>query len=79
VPWKPLLLIKIDGDIYPDKTYQKMLENFGSCGVETGVKSKDDIFSDEENQLNDKMIEAGKKEDKRKLAMKIRKRNIELR
>jgi hypothetical protein len=30
------------------------------------IKSKDDIFSDEENQLNDKMIEAGKKEDKRK-------------
>jgi hypothetical protein len=39
-------------------------ENF-VCSGDRSIKSKDDIFSDEENELNDKMIEAGKKEDKK--------------
>lgn len=41
------------------------------------IKSKDDIFSDEENELNDRMIEAGKKQDeKESVPMKVRKETL---
>jgi lipopolysaccharide export system protein LptA len=70
---------QVDGDIYPDKDLPenaRKLRGLMWRGDER-IKSKDDIFSDEENQLNDKMIEAGKKEDKKEnTPMKIRKETL---
>jgi hypothetical protein len=70
---------QVDGDIYPDKDLPenaRKLRGLMWRGDER-IKSKDDIFSDEENQLNDKMIEAGKKEDKKEnLPLKIRKETL---
>ena len=71
---------KVDGDIYPDKDLPenaRKLRGLVWRGDER-IKSKDDIFSDEENELNDKMIEAGKKEDeKENVPMKIRKETLD--
>ncbi|MGO4819350.1 OstA-like protein [Flavobacterium sp. W22_SRS_FP1] len=70
---------QVDGDIYPDKDLPenaRKLRGLMWRGDER-IKSKDDIFSDEENELNDKMIEAGKKEDKKEnTPMKIRKETL---
>jgi lipopolysaccharide export system protein LptA len=70
---------QVDGDIYPDKDLPenaRKLRGLVWRGDER-IKSKDDIFSDEENGLNDKMIEAGKKEDKKEnTPMKIRKETL---
>jgi lipopolysaccharide export system protein LptA len=70
---------QVDGDIYPDKDLPenaRKLRGLVWRGDER-IKSKDDIFSDEENELNDKMIEAGKKEDKKEnTPMKIRKETL---
>lgn len=71
---------QVDGDIYPDKDLPenaRKLRGLVWRGDER-IKSKDDIFSDEENELNDKMIEAGKKEDeKENVPMKIRKETLD--
>ncbi|WP_091432350.1 OstA-like protein [Flavobacterium degerlachei] len=70
---------QVDGDIYPDKDLPenaRKLRGLVWRGDER-IKSKDDIFSDEDNELNDKMIEAGKKEDaKENVPMKIRKETL---
>jgi lipopolysaccharide export system protein LptA len=70
---------QVDGDIYPDKDLPenaRKLRGLVWRGDER-IKSKDDIFADEENELNDKMIEAGKKEDKKEnTPMKIRKETL---
>jgi len=71
---------QVDGDIYPDKDLPenaRKLRGLVWRGDER-IKSKDDIFSDGENELNDKMIEAGKKEDeKENVPMKIRKETLD--
>lgn len=70
---------QVDGDIYPDKDLPenaRKLRGLVWRGDER-IKSKDDIFSDEENEINDKMVEAGKKEDeKENVPMKIRKETL---
>ena len=71
---------QVDGDIYPDKDLPenaRKLRGLVWRGDER-IKSKDDIFSDGENELNDKMIEAGKKEDEKENGpMKIRKETLD--
>jgi lipopolysaccharide export system protein LptA len=70
---------QIDGDIYPDKELPenaRKLRGLVWRGDER-IKSKDEIFSDEDNELNDRMIEAGKKEDeKENVPMKTRKETL---
>ncbi|WP_410503915.1 OstA-like protein [Flavobacterium sp. XN-5] len=70
---------QIDGDIYPDAELPenaRKLRGLVWRGDER-IKSKDDIFSDEDNELNDKMIKEGKKEDaKENVPMKIRKETL---
>ena len=70
---------QVDGDIYPDKDLPENARKLRGLlwrGDER-IKSKDDIFSEEENKLNDKMVEAGKKENKKEnVPMKIRKETL---
>ncbi|MFT4983877.1 MAG: hypothetical protein ACI9Q9_000928, partial [Flavobacterium sp.] len=41
------------------------------------INSKEDLFSDEENKLNDKMVKEGEKENtKKNVPMKIRKETL---
>jgi hypothetical protein len=55
---------QIDGDIYPDRNYQKTPENFEVFVWRGDERSKDEIF-DEDNEPNDRMIEAGKEDEKK--------------
>jgi lipopolysaccharide export system protein LptA len=70
---------QVDGDIYPDKDLPENARKLRGLlwrGDER-IKSKDDIFSEEDNKLNDKMVEAGKKENKKEnVPMKIRKETL---
>ena len=66
----------VDGDIFPEADLPESARKLRGLvwrGDER-IKSKDDIFSEEENQMNDKMISEGKKEaSKENTPMKIRK------
>ncbi|KVV15791.1 lipopolysaccharide transport periplasmic protein LptA [Flavobacterium sp. TAB 87] len=66
----------VDGDIFPEADLPESARKLRGLvwrGDER-IKSKDDIFSEEENQMNDKMIAEGKKEaSKENTPMKIRK------
>ena len=70
---------QVDGDIYPDKDLPenaRKLRGLVWRGDER-IKSKEDIFSDEDNELNDKMIKEGAAEDaKENVPMKIRKETL---
>ena len=70
---------QVDGDIYPEEElneYDRKFRGFNWRGDER-IKSKDDIFSKEENELNDKLVEEGKKEDaKENTPMEIRKETL---
>jgi lipopolysaccharide export system protein LptA len=70
---------QIDGNIYPDKDLPENARKLRGLlwrGDER-IKSKDDIFSDEENELNDKIVEVGKKEYKKEnVPMRIRKETL---
>ena len=69
----------VDGDIYPEADLPenaRKLKGFVWRGDER-IKSKDDIFSAEENELNDKLIKEGKDENaKENVPMKIRKETL---
>ena len=56
---------QVDGDIFPEEEldeHDRKFKGFKWRGDER-IKSKDDIFSEEENEYNDKMIEEAKKDD----------------
>ncbi|MDG2433678.1 MAG: OstA-like protein, partial [Flavobacterium sp.] len=67
---------QVDGDIFPETELPetgRVLRGLAWRGDER-IKSKDDIFSDEENELNDKLIKEGKIEAaKKNTPMKVRK------
>ena len=69
----------VDGDIYPEADLPenaRKLKGFVWRGDER-IKSKDDIFSAEENELNDKLIKEGKDENaKENVPMKVRKETL---
>ena len=70
---------QVDGDIYPEKDLPenaRKLRGLVWRGDER-IKSKDDIFPPEENELNDKLVKQGKVEDaKANAPMKIRKETL---
>ncbi|KUJ59816.1 OstA-like protein [Flavobacteriaceae bacterium CRH] len=67
---------KVDGDIYPEADLPenaRKLRGLVWRGDER-IKSKDDIFSAEDNEMNDKLIKEGKAEQaKENVPMKVRK------
>ena len=70
---------EVDGTIFPDKELlepDRKLRGFVWRGDER-IKSKDDIFSPEENDENDKLIQQGKDEEaKQNVPMKVRKETL---
>lgn len=70
----------VDGDIYPEADLPenaRKLKGFVWRGDER-IKSKDDIFSAEENELNDKLVKEGKDENaKENVPMKVRKETLD--
>lgn len=70
---------QVDGDIYPEKDLPenaRKLRGLVWRGDER-IKSKDDIFPPEENELNDKLVKQGKAEDaKENIPMKVRKETL---
>jgi lipopolysaccharide export system protein LptA len=71
---------KVDGDIYPEADLPenaRKLRGLVWRGDER-IKSKDDIFTAEENELNDKLIKEGKDEEaKENVPMEIRKETLD--
>ncbi|MEO7979120.1 OstA-like protein [Flavobacterium sp.] len=69
----------VDGDIYPEidlPENARKLKGLVWRGDER-IKSKDDIFSAEDNELNDKLVKQGKAEEaKENVPMKIRKETL---
>jgi lipopolysaccharide assembly outer membrane protein LptD (OstA) len=67
---------QVDGDIFPETELpetDRVLRGLAWRGEER-IKTKDDIFSEEENELNDKLIKQGEMEAaKKNTPMKIRK------
>jgi hypothetical protein len=70
---------QVDGDIYPEKDLPenaRKLRGLVWRGDER-LKSKDDIFTAEDNELNDKLVKQGKDENaKENVPMKIRKETL---
>lgn len=70
---------KVDGDIFPEDELPenaRRLKGMKWRGDER-IKSKDDIFTPEENELNDKLIQEGKDEAaKKNVPMKVRKETL---
>ena len=70
---------EVDGTIFPDKELlepDRKLRGFVWRGDER-IKSKDDIFSPEENDENDKLIQQGKDEEaKENVPLKVRKETL---
>ncbi|MGM8361066.1 OstA-like protein [Flavobacterium sp. ARAG 55.4] len=71
---------QVDGDIFPEDEldeHDRKFRGFNWRGDER-IKSKDDIFPEEENQYNDKMIEEAKKEAaEENVPMKVRKETLD--
>ncbi|MBC5842225.1 OstA-like protein [Flavobacterium sp. F-380] len=71
---------QVDGDIFPETELPengRVLRGLAWRGDER-IKSKDDIFSEEENNLNDKMIKEGKAEEaKKNTPLKVRKETLD--
>lgn len=71
---------KVDGDIYPEADLPenaRKLRGLVWRGDER-IKSKDDIFTAEENEMNEKLIQEGKDENaKENVPMKIRKETLD--
>ena len=69
----------VDGDLYPEEDLaenDRKLRGFVWRGEER-IKSKDDIFPADENELNDKLVKEGKAEDaKPNVPMKVRKETL---
>jgi lipopolysaccharide export system protein LptA len=71
---------QVDGDIYPEEELDEHDRKFRGFKwrADERIKSKDDIFTKEDNEFNDKMIEEGKKEEaKENVPMKIRKETLD--
>lgn len=70
---------KVDGDIYPEADLPenaRKLKGMKWRGDER-IKSKDDIFTAEDNELNDKLVQQGKAEAaKENVPMKVRKETL---
>ncbi len=70
---------QVDGDIFPEKDLPenaRKLRGLVWRGDER-IKSKDDIFTAEDNELNDKLVKQGKVENaKENVPMKIRKETL---
>ncbi len=70
---------QVDGTIYPEKDLpepDRKLRGMVWRGDER-IKSKDDIFTNEDNELNDKLVKQGKAEEaKENVPMKIRKETL---
>ena len=71
---------QVDGDIYPEEDLPenaRKLRGLNWRGEER-IKTKDDIFSDEDNELNDKLVKEGELEKgKINVPMKIRKETLD--
>ncbi|MDN3673648.1 OstA-like protein [Flavobacterium branchiarum] len=71
---------QVDGDIFPEEELPenaRKLRGMNWRGDEK-IKSKDDIFTAEENELNDKLVEEGKIENaKENVPMKIRQETLD--
>lgn len=71
---------QVDGDIFPEEELPenaRKLRGMNWRGEEK-IKSKDDIFTAEENELNDKLVEEGKIENaKENVPMKIRRETLD--
>jgi lipopolysaccharide export system protein LptA len=72
---------KVDGDIYPEADLPenaRKLRGLVWRGDER-IKTKDDIFTTEDNELNDKLIQEGKDEEAKNkdVPMKIRKETLD--
>jgi lipopolysaccharide export system protein LptA len=72
---------KVDGDIYPEADLPenaRKLRGLVWRGDER-IKSKDDIFTAEENELNDKLVQEGKDEEatNKDVPMKVRKETLD--
>lgn len=69
----------VNGDIFPEidlPENARKLKGLSWRGDER-IKSKDDIFTDEDNELNDKLIKESKAEDaKQNIPMKVRKETL---
>ena len=69
----------VDGDLYPEVDLaenDRKLKGFVWRGEER-IKSKDDIFPADENELNDKLVKEGKADDaKPNVPMKVRKETL---
>lgn len=71
---------KVDGDVYPEADLPenaRKLKGLRWRGDER-IKSKDDIFTAEDNELNDKLIQEGKEEEatNKNVPMKIRQETL---
>ncbi|WP_439649349.1 OstA-like protein [Flavobacterium tagetis] len=71
---------KVDGDIYPEDELPenaRKLRGMNWRGDER-IKSKDDIFTTEDNELNEKLIKEGKEQEKKgkNVPMKVRKETL---
>ncbi|SHG21436.1 OstA-like protein [Flavobacterium defluvii] len=71
---------RVDGDIFPEEDLPenaRKLRGFVWRGDER-IKSKDDIFSAEENEMNDKLIKEGKEQEEKdkNVPLKVRKETL---
>ncbi|KAF2338730.1 OstA-like protein [Flavobacterium ginsenosidimutans] len=71
---------KVDGDIYPEDELPenaRKLRGMNWRGDER-IKSKDDIFTDEDNEMNEKLIKEGKEQEEKgkNVPMKVRKETL---
>jgi lipopolysaccharide export system protein LptA len=72
---------KVDGDVYPETDLPenaRKLKGLKWRGDER-IKSKDDIFSPEDNELNDKLVQEGKDQEARdkNTPLKVRKETLD--
>ncbi|UQD57371.1 OstA-like protein [Flavobacterium sp. K5-23] len=70
---------QVDGEIYPEKDLPENARKLRGFvwREDERIKSKDDIFPAEENELNDKLVKEAKIEnDKKNVPMKIRKETL---
>lgn len=72
---------RVDGDIFPEADLPenaRKLRGFVWRGDER-IKSKDDIFTAEENEMNDKLVKEGKEQEEKdkNVPMKVRKETLD--
>jgi lipopolysaccharide export system protein LptA len=70
---------KVDGDMYPEDELPENARKLKGMiwRADERIKSKDDIFTAEENEMNDKLVQEGKDEEaKENVPMKIREETL---